>query len=162
MNPTICCGCGHSMSPGAERPPSMGNPNQCVPCATGIDFPAPGAALSKAQGGANNLPCDSESAAGSSGAAPGSLTAPGFSFPGLDSCPCTDGNGDGVHATVTFRPGDYLLPPVTAPVSSPGMRASVTTATGGNPFPLGRWTDTTVQPGCKYCEDDNYAGCGHR
>lgn len=37
--------CGHQMAPAADYPPSAGNPNQCVLCATGHNLPpvtAPG------------------------------------------------------------------------------------------------------------------------
>lgn len=30
----ICITCNHPMSPGGDRPPSMGNPSMCVPCLT--------------------------------------------------------------------------------------------------------------------------------
>lgn len=42
MNPTRCISCGEPMAPGADRAPSLGNPNQCVPCCTGHQLPAPG------------------------------------------------------------------------------------------------------------------------
>lgn len=37
--PTICRCCGEPMAPGTERPPSGGNPNQCVPCACYVTLP---------------------------------------------------------------------------------------------------------------------------
>jgi hypothetical protein len=57
---TICISCGEPMSPASERPPSGGNPNQCVPCATGINFPS-----------------SPKGSAESPGAEPGRLTATG-------------------------------------------------------------------------------------
>ena len=52
---TLCRCCGEPMAPGTERPPSGGNPNQCVPCATGINLPpatAPAARNSRDAGSA--------------------------------------------------------------------------------------------------------------
>jgi hypothetical protein len=45
------------MEVGSERPPSMGNPNCCVPCVYGIEFPAEGsAAYVPTDGDANGGP----------------------------------------------------------------------------------------------------------
>ena len=48
----ICRQCARAMAPGSERPPSAGNPNVCVPCATGHDLPAEGSAVESPKDGA--------------------------------------------------------------------------------------------------------------
>lgn len=79
---TICICCGSPMATGTDRPPSGGNPNQCVPCACGIELPARDG-LRQGHGWPAN-------------------------FPRPDSRSCTGGNGAGVHDTSTIRTGDIL------------------------------------------------------
>lgn len=52
----ICICCCEPMAPGTERPPSGGNPNQCVPCVCGIKLPAQGCAAYRPTDGPINLP----------------------------------------------------------------------------------------------------------
>ena len=82
MNPTRCISCGEPMAPGAERAPSLGNPNQCVPCCTGHQLPAEGSAAYRATDGPINLPPATAPAACISGdAGPETTAAGGNPFP---------------------------------------------------------------------------------
>ena len=111
MSPTLCISCAEPMAPGTERPPSMGNPNQCVPCACGIERPAQDG-LRKGHGRPNNLLAPSATA----------------SMP--QSRRQTAESESAIH-----------LPPATAPgIHPPRDAGTATTAAGGNPFPRGRWS----------------------
>lgn len=82
MNPTTCRSCGEPMAPGADRAPSLGNPNQCVPCCTGHQLPAEGSAAYRATDGPTTLPPATAPAACISGdAGPETTAAGGNPFP---------------------------------------------------------------------------------
>lgn len=113
MNPTICISCGEPMAPGAERAPSLGNPNQCVPCCTGHQLPAEGSAAYRATDGPTP-------AAG------------GEALRVWRDC----------HGADVRAAGD-TLPPATAPAACISRDAGPeTTAAGGNPLTSDLYVDT--------------------
>lgn len=111
--PTICISCGEPMAPGADRAPSLGNPNQCVPCCTGHQLPAEGSAAYRATDGPTP-------AAG------------GEALRVWRDC----------HGADVRAAGD-TLPPATAPAACISRDAGPeTTAAGGNPLTSDLYVDT--------------------
>jgi hypothetical protein len=154
VNPTRCISCGEPMAPGAERAPSFGNPNQCVPCCTGHQLPAEGSAEYRATDGPPTL---GREAAGQQSPIPGSGMVPVL-VPSSGSLPDASESGSTPDASTT-------LPPATAPAACiSGDAGPETTAAGGNPFPAGRWTDPAARaseacPACGQQKDVDLLVC---
>lgn len=112
----VCISCGQPMSPAGDRAPSLGNPNQCVPCCTGHQLPAEGSAAYRATDGPTTLP---------------PATAPAACIIG-DAGPETTAAG-----------GNPLTSDLYVDTPQNAARYTVHTeaaASEVNPFPAGRWT----------------------
>lgn len=120
MNHTICISCGEPMAPGADRAPSLGNPNQCVPCCTGHQLPAEGSAAYRATDGPTTLPPATAPAACISGDAGPETTAAG---------------GNSLTSDL------YVATPQNADRYTGHTEAA---ASEVNPFQAGRWTPARI------------------
>lgn len=136
MNPTRCISCGEPMAPGAERAPSLGNRNQCVPCCTGHQLPAPGLT-----GASGEIWPDVGPKVGRLGA---------VARPAADqTCSTAPDAGDcarfPAEGSAAYRAtdGPTTLPPATAPAACISRDAGPeTTAAGGNPLTSDLYVDT--------------------
>lgn len=122
MTATICISCGEPMAPNSERPPSMRNVKQCVPCIYNLELPASRSTLSKADGSACNLPSAIDrNPLGVRDA--GQKETRGEAYPSRGGC-----------GGPTFPPG-----PTSGPLGAPERCEPAYSVPGGNPFPNGRW-----------------------
>ena len=131
----ICICCGEPMEHGSERPPSGGNPNQCVPCAWGLEFPASGSTLRKAEGSAINLPVPSPAEMREHQASGGEQISSDRSALKRTTLARADARKDGHSAGNNLPLGQKP-----GPLEAPERCEAANSVPSGNPFPNGRWT----------------------